>query len=181
MSTLLFERSLPRFAAARVVSSFGSGRGAGVGPLRLVERDAPAVPAEGWVHVDPVLSGICGSDLATLDGRSSRYFEDIVSFPFVPGHEVVGTLAEDAAGAEGDGCWPPAAGSSCSRCSGARPAGSSRRAPPARPGTWATADYSPSATSGPACRPASAPTPAAAGRPRGSWRTPASSTRCPTA
>jgi threonine dehydrogenase-like Zn-dependent dehydrogenase len=69
--------------------------------LRLVERDAPAVPAAGWVHVEPTLSGICGSDLATLDGRSSRYFEDIVSFPFVPGHEVVGTLAEDAIGAEG--------------------------------------------------------------------------------
>ena len=101
VSTLLFERSLPRFAAARVVSSFGSGRGAGVGPLRLVERDAPDVPAEGWAHVDPVLSGICGSDLATLDGRSSRYFEGIVSFPFVPGHEVVGTLADDAAGADG--------------------------------------------------------------------------------
>jgi threonine dehydrogenase-like Zn-dependent dehydrogenase len=101
VSTLLFERSLPRFAAARVVSSFGSGRAAGIGPLRLVDRDAPPVPAAGWVHVDPVLSGICGSDLATLDGRSSRYFEDIVSFPFVPGHEVVGTLAEEATGADG--------------------------------------------------------------------------------
>jgi threonine dehydrogenase-like Zn-dependent dehydrogenase len=101
MSTLLFERSLPRFAAARVVSSFGSGRGAGVGPLRLVEREAPTLPFEGWVHVDPLLSGICGSDLATLDGRSSRYFEDIVSFPFVPGHEVVGVVGEDVVGAEG--------------------------------------------------------------------------------
>ena len=101
MSTLLFERSLPRFAAARLVSSFGSGRGAGIGPLRLVQQAPPAVPATGWVHVDPVLSGICGSDLATLDGRSSRYFEDIVSFPFVPGHEVVGTLGADATGADG--------------------------------------------------------------------------------
>jgi threonine dehydrogenase-like Zn-dependent dehydrogenase len=101
MSTLLFERSLPRFAAARIASSFGSGKGAGVGPLRLLEREAPALPAADWVHVEPILSGICGSDLATLDGRSSRYFEDIVSFPFVPGHEVVGTLAEDALGAEG--------------------------------------------------------------------------------
>ncbi len=108
MSTLLFERSLPRFAAARVVSSFGSGRSAGIGPLRLVDRDTPEAPAEGWFHVDPVLSGICGSDLATLDGRSSRYFEDIVSFPFVPGHEVVGTVAEDAVGADGT---PLAAGS----------------------------------------------------------------------
>jgi threonine dehydrogenase-like Zn-dependent dehydrogenase len=101
MSTLLFERSLPRYAAARVVSSFGSGRGAGVGPLRLVERDAPEMPAAGWVRVDPVLSGICGSDLATLDGRSSRYFEDIVSFPFVPGHEVVGVVGAGAGSAVG--------------------------------------------------------------------------------
>lgn len=101
MSTLLFERSLPRFAAARVVSSFGSGRGAGIGPLRLVEREAPDVPVDGWVHVDPLLSGICGSDLATLDGRSSRYFEEIVSFPFVPGHEVVGTVSADAQAADG--------------------------------------------------------------------------------
>jgi threonine dehydrogenase-like Zn-dependent dehydrogenase len=101
MTTLLFERSLTRFAAARVVSSFGSGLAAGIGPLRLVEQDPPEVPAEGWVRVDPVLSGICGSDLATLDGRSSRYFEDVVSFPFVPGHEVVGTVAADTVAADG--------------------------------------------------------------------------------
>src|SRR6202453_2141020 len=101
MSTLLFERSLPRFAAARIASSLGSGRGAGVGPLRLVEHDAPSLPGAGWTHVDPLLSGICGSDLSTLDGRSSRYFEDIVSFPFVPGHEVVGLLAAPAIGADG--------------------------------------------------------------------------------
>ena len=108
MSTLLFERSLPRFAAARLASSFGSGRGAGLGPLRLVDHHAPELPGEGWVHVDPVLSGICGSDLSTLDGRSSRYFEEIVSFPFVPGHEVVGHLSADAVGADGE---PLAAGS----------------------------------------------------------------------
>ena len=47
MSTLLFERSLPRFAAARLASSFGSGRGAGVGPLRLVEHDAPVAARRG--------------------------------------------------------------------------------------------------------------------------------------
>ena len=42
--------------------------------------------------------GSAGRDLATLDGRSSRYFEDMVSFPFVPGHEVVGVL--DAGGTD---------------------------------------------------------------------------------
>ncbi len=92
MKALVFERNLPRYAASRVASMFGSGRGAGVGPLQLLDASPPELPADDWCHLRPLLSGICGSDLATLDGRSSRYFEDLVSFPFVPGHEVVGVL-----------------------------------------------------------------------------------------
>jgi threonine dehydrogenase-like Zn-dependent dehydrogenase len=92
MKALLFERSLPKFAAARVASRWRSGSGARVGPLRLTEVDEPALPGVAWLRVRPRLAGICGSDLATVDGRSSRYFEPIVSFPFVPGHEVVGDL-----------------------------------------------------------------------------------------
>jgi threonine dehydrogenase-like Zn-dependent dehydrogenase len=46
--------------------------------------------------VRPTLAGICGSDLATVAGKSSRYFEPIVSFPFVPGHEIVGTTEDGA-------------------------------------------------------------------------------------
>jgi threonine dehydrogenase-like Zn-dependent dehydrogenase len=41
------------------------------------------------VHLEPRLAGICGSDLSALSGRSSRWFDPIVSMPFVPGHEVV--------------------------------------------------------------------------------------------
>jgi len=92
MKALVFERNIARFAASRVASVFGSGRGAGIGPLQLLDATAPELPAEDWFRLRPLLSGICGSDLATLDGRSSRYFEDMVSFPFVPGHEVVGVL-----------------------------------------------------------------------------------------
>jgi threonine dehydrogenase-like Zn-dependent dehydrogenase len=93
VKALVFERNLPRFAAARVASAVvGSGKGVRVGPLELAEVDAQELPGPGWVRVRPRLAGICGSDLATLDGRSSRYFEQLVSFPFVPGHEIVGDV-----------------------------------------------------------------------------------------
>ncbi len=94
MKALILERNLPRFAASRVASIFGSGRGAGLGPLQLLDAETPELPGDEWHTLTPLLSGICGSDLATIDGRTSRYFEDLVSFPFVPGHEVVGVLAD---------------------------------------------------------------------------------------
>ncbi|MGH9122239.1 MAG: alcohol dehydrogenase catalytic domain-containing protein, partial [Acidimicrobiales bacterium] len=94
MKALRYERSVSRFAAARVASEWRSGSGARVGPLRLVEEDSLELPTPQWLRVRPRLSGICGSDLATVDGRSSRWFEPVVSFPFIPGHEVVGD-AED--------------------------------------------------------------------------------------
>jgi threonine dehydrogenase-like Zn-dependent dehydrogenase len=90
MRALLFERNLPKYAAAAVAGRLMPGLGAKVGPLSLKDVDPPDLPAADWVRVRPRLSGICGSDLATIDGHSSRYFEPIVSFPFVPGHEVVG-------------------------------------------------------------------------------------------
>jgi threonine dehydrogenase-like Zn-dependent dehydrogenase len=96
MKALRFSRSLPRFAAARVAGTLTPGGGARVGPLTLVEAPEPDLPGPGWARIRPLLAGICGSDLATVAGRSSRYFEPIVSFPFVPGHEVVGTTEDGA-------------------------------------------------------------------------------------
>jgi len=92
---LLFERNIPRYAAAVVAGSLAPGLGARVGPLSLSEVAEPELPGPGWQRVRPRLSGICGSDLATVDGKSSRYFEPYVSFPFVPGHEIVGELDDD--------------------------------------------------------------------------------------
>ena len=92
MKALQFRRNLPRYAAARLAGSLTPGRGAAAGPLRLVDLEPTKPPGADWVRVRPRLSGICGSDLATVDGRSARYFEPLVSFPFVPGHEVVGDL-----------------------------------------------------------------------------------------
>jgi threonine dehydrogenase-like Zn-dependent dehydrogenase len=94
VKALRFERDIPRFAAATIAGRLNAGSGAKVGPLRLRTIDEPTLPGTGWVEIRPRLAGICGSDLATIDGRSSRYFEPLVSFPFVPGHEVVADLDE---------------------------------------------------------------------------------------
>jgi threonine dehydrogenase-like Zn-dependent dehydrogenase len=127
VKALQFERNLPRFAAARVASTLaGSGKGVRLGPLELVEIDPFELPGPRWVRLHPRLAGICGSDLATLDGRSSRYFEHIVSFPFVPGHEVVGdaeggvfdgkrVVLEPVLGCEARGINPP-----CASCAAGR-------------------------------------------------------------
>jgi threonine dehydrogenase-like Zn-dependent dehydrogenase len=96
MRALQVERSVARFAAARAASGWRAGTAGRVGPLRLNEIDPPPLPGPDWVEVRPLLSGICGSDLSTVEGRSSRWFEPIVSFPFTPGHEVVG-LTDDGA------------------------------------------------------------------------------------
>jgi len=96
MKALLVERLAHRFAAARLAAmTVGSGSGIGIGPIRLMDLDAPELPGPGWQRIRPRLAGICGSDLATVDGESSRYFEDIVSFPFVLGHEIVADVADD--------------------------------------------------------------------------------------
>jgi len=138
MKSLEIERSLPRFAAARLAAVLGSGRGAGIGPLRLVEGATPELPGADWSLVHPRLSGICGSDLSTIDGRTSRYFEALVSFPFVPGHEVVATMDEPAAPRRDR--WRRRRAAWCSsRSSAAWRVASSPVAPPARQAAPATA------------------------------------------
>ncbi len=95
MKSLVVERALHRFAAARVGAALGgTGAALGLGPLRLIEGEPPRPPGEGWRRIRPRLAGICGSDLHTVDGVSSRYFEPIVSFPFVLGHEIVADVLD---------------------------------------------------------------------------------------
>jgi threonine dehydrogenase-like Zn-dependent dehydrogenase len=94
VKALQFERSELRYAAAAVASRLRPGSGARWGPLRLTHVDPPAPPGPDWQPVWPRLTGICGSDLSTVEGHSSRYFESFITFPFVPGHEVVADGAD---------------------------------------------------------------------------------------
>ena len=72
---LEYRRCATRYFAARAVSATRTGaRLAGalagnVAPLRLVEQADPAPPDESWTRVEPVLSGICGSDLGLLTSQ----------------------------------------------------------------------------------------------------------------
>jgi threonine dehydrogenase-like Zn-dependent dehydrogenase len=84
--------TLPGYALARVV---GGTRGGPFTMLRLAHRPPPELPGEGWVRLHPRLAGICGSDLAALHGHASPYLGALASSPFVPGHEVVATVAGD--------------------------------------------------------------------------------------
>ncbi len=94
MDALLFPRKEARYVAAMAASRIKPGAGASVGPLTFTQLDPPDLPGPGWEHITTRLAGICGSDLSTIDGRASRYFEALASFPFVPGHEVVAERAD---------------------------------------------------------------------------------------
>ena len=98
MRALQFKKDIVRFGAARLASGMRPGAGSKFGPLELVTDTEPDLPGPEWVRLSPRLAGICGSDLATIDGRSSRWFEPIVSFPFVPGHEGAGTVLASVLG-----------------------------------------------------------------------------------
>ena len=90
MRALKISRKPAKFAVARLVSPISAAGAAKYGPLDLVNESAPALPSgSGWHRITPRLTGICGSDLSLVEGHASTYFDDWVSFPFVPGHEVV--------------------------------------------------------------------------------------------
>jgi threonine dehydrogenase-like Zn-dependent dehydrogenase len=114
MKALQIQRSVARIGLARVASALGSSAAVRVGPLEYTTVDPPALPGPCWHRVRPRLSGICGSDLSMIEGHASTYFDDWVSFPFVPGHEVVGDLddgrrvvLEPVLGHEARGFPPP--------------------------------------------------------------------------
>ncbi len=92
MKALRVSRNVAKFGAARILSAVSPSGATKVGPLEHRTIDDPKCPGDGWHKVHTRLSGICGSDLSLVDGHASTYFEDWVSFPFVPGHEVVGEL-----------------------------------------------------------------------------------------
>lgn len=94
----------------------------GAGDLRVEDRPGPR-PAPGEVLVDMTHGGICGSDLHYyLHGAVGAF---TLREPLTLGHEVVGTVAEDPAGALAAGTavaiHPGLACDACRECRGGLP------------------------------------------------------------
>ena len=95
MLGIQYTRSVPRFLAARFLGPvMGWIYTSPLGTTRLTKVSEPKLHSPNWVRVRPLVSGICGSDLATIMAKGSPYFAPVTSCPFVFGHEVVGEVTE---------------------------------------------------------------------------------------
>lgn len=102
MIAIQFRKSIPRYLALRAIGPRWPGiYTSAMSPVSLRELPKPDLPTPHWVRVRPTLSGICGSDLATICAKGSTYFSPLTSTPFVLGHEVVGIVKEVGSEASG--------------------------------------------------------------------------------
>jgi threonine dehydrogenase-like Zn-dependent dehydrogenase len=124
MLAVQYVRSVPRYALVRATGGHPRVATGDLSVLHLGDAEEPELPGPGWHRVLPSLSGICGSDTAAITGHASLYLDPLTSYPFVPGHEVVGVLEGDGArvvvepalGCQVRGVTPP-----CRRCQEGRP------------------------------------------------------------
>ena len=102
MQAIQYIKSVPRYLMVRLLGKRWNWLyTSGASCIRLAEIDEPQLPTPDWVKIKTRLSGICGSDLATITAKGSPYFSPFTSTPFVLGHEVVGEIAEVGEGVEG--------------------------------------------------------------------------------
>ena len=95
MRALQFRHNPLRYAWVRGTTGVVSGCATGPGSfIRLADIPEPVLPSPQWLRIRPTLSGICGSDLGVITARASVYLSALTSFPFVPGHEVVGIITD---------------------------------------------------------------------------------------
>jgi threonine dehydrogenase-like Zn-dependent dehydrogenase len=123
MLAVQYHRSIPAYALVRATGGNSSIATSDLSMLHLADVPEPGLLGPGWMRVRPTLSGICGSDTSAITGHASLYLDPLTSYPFVPGHEVVGELddgtrvvVEPALGCRVRGVTPV-----CPRCAEGRP------------------------------------------------------------
>lgn len=106
----------------------------GRAPLALRDVPDPRPPRPDWALLQTVATGICGSDVkeGLLQASLDNPLSGLVSFPHVPGHEVLARVVEPAAGggvAAGElvavdpwlGCVPRGLENPCPACAAGFP------------------------------------------------------------
>ena len=95
MKAVVFDGAIPRYLATRAISAVSKKSLMGRGQcMELKDVPAPALPGERWVRIATRLGGICGSDVSLVTLSMSPSTSPFSSFPFVVGHENVGTVME---------------------------------------------------------------------------------------
>ena len=95
-NALRYSFSIPNYLKVRVADrlplpALKQGRIPG---LELIDAPPLPLPGHDWVRLKPRLAGVCGSDISMLTNRSGPALMPFVSFPLVPGHEVVADIVE---------------------------------------------------------------------------------------
>jgi threonine dehydrogenase-like Zn-dependent dehydrogenase len=94
---LVFDPAPHRLPLAALASRLGPRRAlGGWSLLSLRETASPRSPGADWVRLRTLRSGICGSDVkeVLLQAAADNPLSGVVSFPHVPGHEVVAQVEE---------------------------------------------------------------------------------------
>ncbi|MGC2191712.1 MAG: zinc-binding dehydrogenase [Candidatus Dormiibacterota bacterium] len=97
MRALVFEPAPHRLALAGVASRIRPDWTLGpFSPLSLRDIPEPPAPTAQWVRLRVLWSGICGSDVkqVLLQAGADNPLSGLVSFPHVPGHEVVARVED---------------------------------------------------------------------------------------
>jgi threonine dehydrogenase-like Zn-dependent dehydrogenase len=95
MRAISFDVTVPGFLLGRSLGRFSeSALFGGLSGVRFGDFPEPSLPADDWVKLDILASGICGTDVATLTFCSSPSMEPFGSFPAVLGHEIVARISE---------------------------------------------------------------------------------------
>lgn len=104
MKAISFSAPIPTYLATLVAGRVSDALL--VGPhacTRYGDTTSPELPNDRWVRIRTRLGGICGSDLGIVALDASPSTSPFSSFPFVLGHESVGTIDACGAGVRGYG------------------------------------------------------------------------------
>ena len=99
MKAVIFDGAIPRYLATRAAGAVSPRWQTGACRCtQLADVAAPSLPNPHWVRIATRLGGICGSDLNLVSLNVSPSASPFSSFPFVIGHENVGSVVEVGAG-----------------------------------------------------------------------------------